>query len=99
MTNTTSVIMRTVGMICISRLMMYVRIGLLVQPDLVVVHLELRVVDVALHPRLRDHVEGRAGDGIPVEPVGAELRELLRDGLALRRIHLSRVAHGELVHL
>src|SRR6266487_7098683 len=52
----------------------------LVQPDLLVEDLELGLVDVVLHPRLGDLKEGRAGDHVPVEPVGRELLELLGDG-------------------
>src|SRR5437867_9449105 len=72
---------------------------LLLQPDLLVEHLELGLVYVVLHPRLRGLVERRAGDRVPVELVGAELLELLGDGLALRGIHLPGVAGVVLVDL
>src|SRR5262249_4817276 len=65
---------------------------LLVQPDRIPVHFELGVVRVALHPRLRDHIEGRAGDRVPVDLVDQVFLELLRDGLALRRIELAGVS-------
>src|SRR5437899_541113 len=68
---------------------------LLVQPDLLVEDLELGLIDVVLHPRLRGLVERRAGDRIPVELVGAELLQLPGDGLALHRIHLPGVARVE----
>src|SRR5437899_6176765 len=68
------------------------RSGLPVDPDSAVEHLELGVVDVALHPQLGHAVERRAGDRVPVELVGAELLELLGDCLALARVHLARVA-------
>src|SRR5262245_12225128 len=45
------------------------RQGLLV--DLPVQDIELRLVDVILHPRLRHLVERRAGDHVPVELVHA----------------------------
>src|SRR5207247_8552111 len=47
----------------------------LVQPDLLVEDLELGLVDVVLHPRLGDLKEGRAGDHVPVEPVGRRSEE------------------------
>src|SRR5262249_18474322 len=72
---------------------------LLVQPDPVVAHLELGLVDVALHPRLRDLVERRAGDGVPVELLDRVLLQLLGDGLALDRIQLARVTSIEVVDL
>src|SRR5262245_13168042 len=56
---------------------------LLVEPHLLVEHLELGLVDVVLHPRLRDLVEGRAGDGVPVQLVDREFLELPGDGFAL----------------
>src|SRR6266478_9433650 len=70
---------------------------LFVQPDLPVEDLELGLVDVVLHPGLRDLVERRAGNRVPVELVGRELLELPRDGLALRWIYFARVASVVLV--
>src|SRR5262245_40815636 len=75
-----------------ARLLRSVTPALLVEPDLLVEHLELGLVIVVLHPRLRHLVEGRAGDGVPVELVGAVLLELLRNGLALGGIQLLGVA-------
>src|SRR5256712_8609279 len=72
---------------------------LLVQPDLLVEDLELGLVDVIPHPRLRGLVERRAGDRVPVELVRAEFLELLGDGLALRGVHLPGVAGVVLVDL
>src|SRR3989454_1591499 len=71
----------------------------LVQPDLLVEDLPLGVVDVILHPRLGDLVERRARDRIPVELVGREFLELPGDGLALRGVHLARVAGVVIVDL